>query len=343
MEQNLEMNFELNVVAGNTKKAMSAVGAGKRDLWMVPINDVQLIEGFNVRLDNEEQRAHIRALADSILVDGFLAHKALAGFVANVGGVDVVYLTDGHCRLQAAKLAISEGAEIQRLPVIISPQGTSQEDLTVALVKGNTGKPLTPIETGIVCSRLVKYGWDTKRVSDRLGLGVSYIEDLLSLVAAPVAIRQMVINGQVSAANAVTALRKNGDKAAEKLQAALARAQSAGGKKVTAKHLGGSKKLEKYMIKTAPKLVAAMQALMQSPAFAAVDESLRMELEAILAGATTAQAEDAQPSNSTVEVPTVSEKVAQVLAVATGNAMAEVDAADAQEAQAQAEANNLPV
>lgn len=279
--QNLELNFNVELVAGSTRQAMSEAAATKRDLWTVPIDQLHVIEGFNVRVENDDYHAHIRSLADSMRVEGFYPHKALSGFVAKVNGVNVVYVTDGHCRLKAAKLAIAEGSQIEKLPVIVSPSDTSLEDLTVALVKSNSGKPLSPFETGIVCSRLVKDGWEVKKVSDRLGLSVSYIEDLLSLVGAPLSVRNMVINGQVSAANAVSALRKYGDKASEKLQEALARAQSKGGKKVTAKHMGGGG-LKKFYTRQGPVMVDALRGIASSNFFAQMDEGLRTQIMALI-------------------------------------------------------------
>lgn len=54
----------------------------------------------------------------------------MAGFVAKEDGNDVIFVTDGHCRYDAVELAIAEGAELSRIPVVVAHQGTSMEDLT---------------------------------------------------------------------------------------------------------------------------------------------------------------------------------------------------------------------
>lgn len=236
--------FNLELTAGNMKAAMKESGATSSDLWKVPRASIRVIEGFNVRNpEDPEYVAHVRMLADSIKANGFYPDKPLSGFVAREDGVDVIYLTDGHSRLAGGDLAVSEGSEIDTYPVVVKPRGTSMEDLTVALYTSNTGKPLTPIETAAVCKRLVGYGLTEKAIATRLNLTKRYVDDLLALIGAPTAVRTLVTTGQVSASNAISAIREHGDKAASKLNAAVDTAQAQGGKKATAKHMGKPKKL----------------------------------------------------------------------------------------------------
>ena len=145
--------MQLELIQGKVKEAMK--GAASRDLWQVPIADLHVIDGFNVRADGVEHREHVAGVADSIIANGFYQNKPLAGYVALQGGKQVIYITDGHCRLEAAQEAIKRGAEIKALPVVVSPKGTSIEDLTVGLVTNNSGKPLSQYEIGLVCKRLV--------------------------------------------------------------------------------------------------------------------------------------------------------------------------------------------
>jgi hypothetical protein len=227
------MQLELN--AGNVKAAMS--GASSRDLWQVPIDKLKLIDGFNVRADGAEHKMHVAELTDSIVANGFYQSKPLSGYVALDKGKQVIYVTDGHCRLEAAQAAIKRGAEIKALPVVVSPKGTSIEDLTVGLVTNNNGKPLSPYEIGVVCKRLTGFGWDEKAVAKRLSMTAQRVGDLLTLVAAPAAVRKLVSDGTVSATQAIETLKKHGDKAAEKLEIGAAKAKASGKKKATKKHI----------------------------------------------------------------------------------------------------------
>lgn len=275
-------NFDKEIVMGSTKKAMAGVDSSKRDLWMVDIDSIKVMDGFNVRMQNASYFDHIRAIADSIHAEGFFPHEALAGYVVNENGVDVIYVTDGHCRLAGAKLARSEGAEISKLPMIMAPQGTTKEDITVALVKTATGRHLAPYEIGIVCSRMIKFGWDVKEIATRLNFGLPYVEDLLMLVGAPAKIREMVINEQISAANAVTALKTHGGKAVTMLEKAMERAQSKGATKVTAKHMEGAT-YKKAIKKNVPKMVSILEMLFNDPGFSELPENIKSQIQNVVA------------------------------------------------------------
>jgi ParB family chromosome partitioning protein len=186
---------------------------------------------------NAEHREHVEGLTKSILENGFYQSKPLAGYVALIDGKQRVCITDGHCRFQAAQAAIKAGAEIEALPVVVSPKGTTMEDLTVALVMSNAGKPLAPYEVGVVCKRLIDFGMEERDVAKRLGMSAPRVSDLLMLVGAPRAVRSLVSAGTVSATQAIDTLKKHGDKAADKLAAGAEKASQSGKKKATRKHI----------------------------------------------------------------------------------------------------------
>jgi ParB family transcriptional regulator, chromosome partitioning protein len=300
--------FEVVLVPGSTKKAMGSAKAISRDFWHPLLSEIHVMPGFNAREDNEETKAHIRKLADSMKAEGFYPHAALAGYVRKekvaviedgkevMVDVDKIYITDGHCRLKAALLAVSEGAEIERLPVVPAAGGVSLEDLTVALVKTNGGKPLAPYEVGVVCKRLSRFGWDAEQIAKRLDFGVAYVEGLLLLVASPANVRDMVRNGIVSAANAIAALKAHGDKAYEHLSAAMERAKSTGATKVTAKHLPGAL-FKKQVKKTAPVMFEVLQSVKTDPGYKHVSQELREKIDELVKQLEEAKAEKADESS----------------------------------------------
>ncbi len=226
----------MDLFAGNVKAAMKSAGAVSSDLWKVPLAQLRLIDGFNVR-SGSEHKEHVAGLVDSILANGFYASKPLSGYVALEGAKQIIYITDGHCRFEAAQEAIKRGAEITVLPVVVSPKGTSIEDLTVGLVTNNSGKPLTPFEVGMVCKRLIGFGMEEKEVARRLILSAQRVADLLALVGAPAAVRKLVTDGVVSATQAISTIKREGDEAPAKLAAGAAKAKAAGKPKATAKHI----------------------------------------------------------------------------------------------------------
>ncbi|WP_454674867.1 dATP/dGTP pyrophosphohydrolase domain-containing protein [Achromobacter pestifer] len=240
MTTTLPLEFDRQLVNGNVKAAMNAAGAKSSDLWKVPRASIIVMPGFNVRdPEDEGTKAHIRGIADSIKADGFYDDKPLVGFVAkNDEGKEEICLTDGHCRLAAFDLAVAEGYEGTTLPVVIKPRGTNLEDLTVALVTGNTGKPLTPLEVAVACKRLQSLGLDDTTIAKRLNFKtVSYVAELLDLIGSPREVRDMVRSGKVSATEARKALKQHGTKTAAVLADAVKIAANAGKTRATAKHI----------------------------------------------------------------------------------------------------------
>lgn len=160
---------EIELAPGNVKAAMREASAASSDLWMVPLENIRVLAGFNVRTDNDEYQQHIASIASSIISNGYRKDKPLTGYVAKEDGKDFIYITDGHSRLAAVHQANRLGAEIKVLPVVTTPAGTSMVDLAVGLVVSNSGKQLTPLEKAEVCKRLIGYGLEVPEIAKRLG------------------------------------------------------------------------------------------------------------------------------------------------------------------------------
>lgn len=220
-------NFDF--APGNVKKA--TVGISSSDLWKWPVDKINVLDGFNVREKNEAYRQRVRAIATSIMENGYMADKPLAGYIAEG---DILVLIDGHTRFDALKLAISEGAEIETVPVVTKPRGTSVEDLTISLYTSNTGERLTPYETAKLCKRLLGFGMDEGQIAKRLGVTRAYVVDMLNLLAAPKKLRDMVTEGTVSATEATKAVKTHGSKAAEVLETAV---KQSGKARITSKDI----------------------------------------------------------------------------------------------------------
>lgn len=281
---NAQLGFETELHPGSIKSAMKLAEAGSRDLWQVPPAALHVLDNFNARIKDASYYAHIRWLADSMKLEGFYQHEPLAGYVAKVGDEQVIYIYEGHCRREAALLAISEGAEILNVPVVVSQAGLSMEDLTVALVRSNGGKPLSPYEVGVVCKRLVRFGLEVSVIASRLSLTEQHVNNLLSLMASPIDLRKMVIEGVVSATTAIEMLAKHGEKALERLQEAQARANAAGKTRVTGKHVAPDHAFKKAVKKSAVPMFQAITEIKADPGYQGLAPSVREKLEGLLAG-----------------------------------------------------------
>lgn len=274
--------FKTQFTRGKVKEAMEPIKLGSSEVWKVRPDALRTAPGFNTRIMTEELKAHIRWIADRIHDMGFDPAEPLAGYVAFEGGEQVVYVTGGHCRHAATTLAISEGKEIESVPIIIAPKGTTMEDLTVQLVTQNSGKPLTTFEKGLVCKRLMGFGWDVDKVCSKLGLASKqYVEGLLELVGSPLPIREMVIAGEASADVAIAALRKYGDRAYEELQVALGNAKASGKTKATGKFMPGAI-YTKAVKKAAPEMLTTLRGVTQDPGYAHLSAELREKLDKVL-------------------------------------------------------------
>lgn len=234
---NSSASFDHNFIPGAVKDAMKDAKAGSGDLWKVPLGEFHIIPGFNPRQESPEYLDHIEDIAKSIVAEGFYPHKPIAGYVERVDGKNMIVITDGHTRYRAAKRAIELGAQVASLPTVISPKGTNREDLTIALVKSNQGRPLTMLETAIVCKRLISYGMEVKDIAARLNYTPAYVNQLLSLLESPKEIRDMIVKGEISATTVAETIKKHGqEEAAARITAAAGDAKK-NGKKVTAKNL----------------------------------------------------------------------------------------------------------
>lgn len=253
--------FSQDFIPGNVKAAMSGAGASSGDLWRVPVAQLHRVPGLNVRTHNEEYTAHVERISKSILAEGFYQDKPIAVYIDESGRICV---KDGYSRLDAVDLAIAAGAQISTLPCVTAPKGTNMTDIMVGLVKSNTGKPLLPIEVAVVCKRLVGWGMDPKEVAERLDYTVPYVNDLLGLLEAPAALRDLVSAGKVSASTAIKTSKREGvKKATETLVAASAQAK---GGKVTTKTLKPTKAAG-----DAPDLRKVIKAVYDDAGFAKLD------------------------------------------------------------------------
>lgn len=278
-----KVDFAVEMVAArSSREKMLAVNASSNDLWKVNIDDLHVMPDFNVRSQNEELRAHIRELADSMKTEGYYQDKPLAGFVMQSGEESKIIVTDGHNRLAAAKLAVSEGAKIGRLPVVIAPKGTTMEDLTVALVRSNSGKKLDPYEQSIVCKRLSRFGWETSEIAKRIGRRVNEVELMLELVSAPRHIRAMLESGQVKASLAFTMLEKHGTKAYATLEKMVERAKHEGSSRAMPRHAPGAK-FERHVRKVAPTLYSTISEVKSDQGYKHISEELRAKIDKIFA------------------------------------------------------------
>lgn len=345
-------NFDLTMVPGSVKKLMSGIKAtyegavdaehkikgagGSSDLWKVPVSELKVLEGFNVRLPGPELDAHIDFLADSILEEGFLQHKPLAALVLEIDGVLGLYVFDGHCRLGGTHKAIAKGSDIELLPVVVQDgRNVNLDDLYVQMYRANKGKELTPFELGLLCKRLAKNGHDDAVIAKRMGIKPQYVDGLLRLVNAPKPLVDAVLSNELAASEAIKMIRAYGngsvvkeleDRRARALAEMQAKApvvaesattqaepeagtgaqeQQAGAPstpparpRLTARHASDAH-IKKAVRKHGLELFQTTRALKSDPAYASLSQEFRQKLEALLTQLDEAEKADAVPVDGT--------------------------------------------
>jgi ParB family chromosome partitioning protein len=249
------VNLDLTLEKGRMK-AITEAATGKSTEYVVRTDQLRTLPGFNVRVrETEDYRSHLDALKQSIRENGFYANKPLAGYIGKDGDDDVIYVTDGHTRLEAVQEindeALNEGEAIEGLPVVLKPADSNIADLTIALVQDNSGRPLTPYEMGVVVQRLagMKDGdnnplFSKADIARKLSITERYIDDLNVLVGAPAKVRTAVLEGAVSSTLAIQELRRNPKKAEERIIGAVQKARSQGRSKATRKHVEGTVRMQ---------------------------------------------------------------------------------------------------
>ena len=206
--------------------AIKDVAEGRTDLYRIDPRKIQIKDGWNSREANDPANAeHVAQLAASIKEVG--VKKPLVCYMEG----DNVYISDGHCRLQAVMHLIEAGVEIKTVPVIPEDRYANEGDRIFSQIVHNAGKPLTSLEQAKVFKRLVDLGWQQKDIAAKAGITGGRVSQLLELNILPVILQKYIIEGKASANMVLQIYKKhkqNIDETIMELNGAVKVAQEAG-------------------------------------------------------------------------------------------------------------------
>lgn len=265
MAKTNDLQLDEPIVTGNTKAAVKAAGGGSSDLWTVPPAALHFDPRDNVRpLD----QGRVRHIADLIKANGYDRKKPLGCIVKKVSGEDHIYVYEGQHRYHGALLAISEGYEIDRLPIVIDDaKSVSRVNMIYAGVTNNDGEKLTPLQLAEKVLELQNLGEFNSTICRRLNITDQTIRDVMLLTLAPAALHKLVRDKVVSSTLAIEEIRTHGgDKALERLSNAAARVKASGKAKVTKKALAKPAG-HKITDAQAKQLLQALQSVLHDPVF----------------------------------------------------------------------------
>lgn len=221
---------------GGDKQVMADANAKSQDLWMVNPNLLYVQPGYNPRVQNRVYFEGVRLLAEEMKVKGFRKDKPIAAYIAKIDGVDRLVVQDGHRRTASVQLAISEGADIQAVPVVLIERNQDMKALTLGLLHANDGAPFSTYEKAILVKRLKALDMADKDIAVEMRITAAAVGQLYTLATAPDTIQKLVETGQVSAYAAIDAIKEHGDEAQGVLEGRVSTANSKGQKRATAKH-----------------------------------------------------------------------------------------------------------
>lgn len=291
----LEADFNLTIVPGNLKDAMKQAGASSGDLWKVKVDELQIIEGFNLRVHNAKYEAKIAEYEESLFNDGWLAHKPMGGLVQQRDGKNLVYVFDGHTRKLAIPRANKRRALaglplITEVTVIVIPSKKNSKDpitradLTVAMVQANKGNEHSAYEYALACKRLADDGLLVPEIARRLGLSAEWVKSLLMLMSSPKELRERVAGEALTVTLAVQLLKEFGNEAAEMVEDAATAKEAAGlPVKITKKNIAPASPFTKAIKRSASELYATLDVVKKDPAFESLGAGTREKLLALFA------------------------------------------------------------
>lgn len=178
--------------------------ATRTDMYKIDPRIIEIEEGHNPRdYSLQDNRAHLDELKASIAVDG--VRKPIDIRIEQ--GTGRIIVVDGECRVRACIELIGEGRDdIKAIPAIVIKAGNEKERLFTALI-GNTGKPLSALESGKAFQRLINFGETEESISKRLGYSLRFVKESLQLHDAPEDVKKMIAEQAVTPSLALHELR----------------------------------------------------------------------------------------------------------------------------------------
>ncbi len=178
-----------------------------RDVRYFSPDDLNIKAGFNARTFFNQER--LKELSKSIFNNGFFDSCPIECRMED----GKLYVVDGERRLRAVKMAIQDGMELESIPVILVEKGANEADDVVKMLnKNGQGEPLNPLEEAEAIGRLKRWGWDNKKISDRIGRSVARVRAALDLLSAAPETMQATQDGLMSASTAGRASKLSPDK-----------------------------------------------------------------------------------------------------------------------------------
>lgn len=291
-----EQTYMGEIDSGSLKAIKSSTRRSDAFIFLAP-DRIQVREGLNVRIRSRTYIERIRTLADSMKVHGFRLDRPLSCFVTKEDGADVVYVADGHTRLEAVGIAIAEGADIPDVPVCLLPRGTSMDDVLAGMHAANTGEKFNMQEQSILAKRLQQRGHSLANIGRQLSVAGQHVENLLILASAPHAIQLLIADEKIASTTVVKMIREMGvEKTVQQIMTELSRQEATGGEvKIRPRQVALPGTLVSPAVRKASgRLYDAIATLKKDPGFAGLSEENRTLVQELIESIAAAEAKSAK-------------------------------------------------
>lgn len=193
-----------------------------RKTFMVPLNEIYIEPGFNIRdIDQEHAEEFRQAYAAGEYI------PALAVEVTNLG----VKIIDGHHRYHGALLAQKDGHDIR----LECKDFTGNEaDKLAFMVTSSQGRALSPMERAEAYRRMRNQGLTNEEIAAKVKRSASDVFNHLQLIDCEQPIKDMVKQGDMSYTTAIALQKEHGANAGAVAEGLKEKAVAEGKKKVRA-------------------------------------------------------------------------------------------------------------
>lgn len=219
--------FTLNKIASDIKNPAAKRG----DSIRVNINNIVIVDGFNVRIDDDELREHVASIAGAIAAK--MPIPAIEVWVNPETGA--IELVDGHCRYHAYQQYASENPDFDGYIAADKFEGTPfQRKMRIA--SSNKQLKLKPIELGsLYIDARDNLGATRKEIAEEAGMSLGHVDHMIRLAGGAPEVHQAIEAGEISPTDATKLIRDHGDDAPAELERRRELAKEAGKEKITAK------------------------------------------------------------------------------------------------------------
>lgn len=221
------MTFTLNKIASDKNN----LDARRGDAIRVNIHAIKVVDGFNVRIDDDELREHVAGIAGALAAK--LPIPPVEVWVNPESGD--IELVDGHCRYHAYRQLAETSTDFDGYISAVMFEGTpGQRKMRIA--SSNKQLKLKPIELGrLYLSARDEHGMSRQEIAAEAGMSLGHVDQMILLVSAKPEVLKAVERGEISATEATKLARDHGDDAPAELERRKEAAAELGKGKVTAK------------------------------------------------------------------------------------------------------------